>query len=83
MQKDKVGVRLGIMLAIKDGKAVVRTTAQSEFNQAAEASRPKHTYEHNPRKGRMLTQREMTSLRRMEQLWPDDVQNDADSIRMS
>lgn len=83
MQKDKMGERLGTMLAIKDGKSVVRTTEQSEFNQAAEANRPLHTYKHDSRKGRMLTQREMASLRRMEQLWPDDIQNDADSIRMT
>ena len=81
MQKDKSKARLKTMLAIKDGKSTGRTTPKSAFNRTLEANRPTHTYDRRAPKGRMLTQYEMHRLRRMEQIWPDDIQTDADRMR--
>lgn len=84
VQKDKESARLDRMLAIRDGEPVVRTTEQSEFNRALEANRPNPKYSHcsqDTLRGRMFTQYEMHQLRRMEQIWPNSVEYDAENLR--
>lgn len=70
MKKNTKDLTLQRMLDIKDGKPMPHTTEKSEFNQAAEANRPKITscWMSTPR-GKMLTQQQMGILRRWEQIW--------------
>jgi len=81
MQKNKEALRLRQILDIKSGKSAVETTEKSEFNGEVEANRPTDTRNVYPEKGRMLTQREMSTLRRNEQIWPDGIEHDAAEMR--
>lgn len=81
MQKNKDRLRLGQIADIKAGKPAVKTTEKSGFNQEVEANRPTDTQNVYPEKGRMLTQREMSTLRRNEQIWPDGIEHDAAEMR--
>ena len=81
MQKDKKIRDLQTILDIKDGKPMPRTTEKSEFNSEVEANRPTYTLYNKSQKGRMLTQSEMARLRRLEQIWPNSIQDDADNMR--
>ena len=81
MQRNKEVLLLNQIADIKAGKPAVKTTEKSEFNLDSEANRPTSSRYMYPEKGRMLTQREMSTLRRNEQIWPNGVDHDAAEMR--
>jgi len=81
MQRNKSIQTHNLMEDIMDDRDNISTTEKSSRNIAWENNRPTNTKISKSMKGRRLTSREMSVLRRLEQIYPGDIQADADSLR--
>lgn len=81
MQKNKTSQIHNLMRDIMNGSDNISTTEKSTQNVNWENNRQRDIAVRKPRKGRRLTSREMSKLRRLEQIYTDDIQTDADVMR--